>query len=74
MADRNDTRYTDSQAPCKMVAWAGPDLTLDMGGWSGEDPTEFLEAIEDEARVCLGEPLACIRIVDVSTNQTLLEK
>lgn len=48
-SSRKDPRYVDSDDPrAVLVAWGGPDRTLDMGGWTDKDVESFKRAVRDE--------------------------
>lgn len=66
---RDDPRYVDSDSPrAKLVAWGGEserNANLDMGGWTERgNVDEFVQAIQNGARLFMGEPLNYIEIVD----------
>ncbi len=48
-AARLDARYVPSKHPgAVLVAWAGPSLSMDMGGWTDHDADAFMKAIRSE--------------------------
>lgn len=72
-ANREDPRYLfdidDERA--MFTAWAGPELTQQMGGWAGDASTldDFVDAIKDEHLFGAGEPVGQLSIVDRSGKE-----
>lgn len=53
---RLDPRYVRQRDPAAILhAWAGPDRTMPMGGWTDGDTSAFLAAVLDELRYGVGD-------------------
>lgn len=68
MINRENPLYVEANNPkAKFIAYGGESrrgTKMDMGGWTGSDPEEFLQAIQDEAVCGGGAPLPYVEIRD----------